>query len=172
MARSYLSRRVRIGRSAIAGDGLVCVEPIAAGEVVAVFAGDCLDRDEVEALPPDVRSRCVQIDEGVYLAPSPASTLNHSCAPNCALDGQVSVVARRPIAAGEELTVDDATRNGGDHDEFVCNCGVAECRGKITGHDWMLPELQRRYRGEFSPYLTRRIDALVAPAASRRAFAY
>jgi hypothetical protein len=35
----------------------------------------------------------------------------------------------------------------------------------------MLPELQLAYRGYFSPYLARRIAALVPAGAARRAFA-
>jgi hypothetical protein len=34
----------------------------------------------------------------------------------------------------------------------------------------MLPELQLRYRGSFSPYLANRIAALASVGASRRAF--
>ena len=59
-------------------------------------------------------------------------------------------------------------------------CGVSEqdflqpgmCRHKVTGHDWMLPELQRRYRGNFSPYLAKRISELASIGSERRAFAY
>jgi hypothetical protein len=35
----------------------------------------------------------------------------------------------------------------------------------------MLPELQMRYRGTFSPYLAARISSLVSTGAERRAFA-
>lgn len=69
--------------------------------------------------------------------------------------------AMRDIAAGEELTFDYAT--GDDDDwEMECRCGAATCRGRATGQDWRLPELQERYDGWFSPYLARKI------AASRR----
>jgi hypothetical protein len=30
----------------------------------------------------------------------------------------------------------------------------------VTGSDWALPELQKRYKGYFSPYLQRRIDRI------------
>ena len=38
----------------------------------------------------------------------------------------------------------------------------ASCRGLITGGDWKRPELQERYAGFFSSYITRKI-AEVAP---------
>ena len=46
------------------------------------------------------------------------------------------------------------------------------CRGKVTGNDWMLPELHLRYRGRFSPYLATRIASLASVGAERRAFSY
>ena len=52
--------------------------------------------------------------------------------------------------------------DGTPYDQFQCGCGAATCRGKITGEDWRRPELWKRYRGHFTPYLQRRIDALVA----------
>ncbi|CAB4851812.1 unannotated protein [freshwater metagenome] len=51
-------------------------------------------------------------------------------------------------------------------------CGVDTCRGKVTGQDWMLPDLQLRYRGWFSPYIANRIAVLSQPSGQRRAFAY
>ncbi len=51
---------------------------------------------------------------------------------------------------------------GSPYDEFECRFCEAACRHHITGDDWRLPELQRRYAGHFSPYLQRRIDRLKA----------
>jgi hypothetical protein len=62
--------------------------------------------------------------------------------------------------------------DGSDYDEFECACGARLCRGKVTGYDWMQPDLQLRYRGSFSPYLENRIAALVSIGAERRAFAF
>src|SRR4051794_25507389 len=175
MSVSYLTRSARAGLSIIDGRGAICVEPIRAGEVVAAFGGRCVRRDELVLLPPAQQARSTQIDDDLYLAaavdPEPAAVINHSCAPNCRLEGAVVLIADRPIAPGEELTFDYATRNGSDHDEFECTCGTADCRGKVSGHDWMLPEVQLRHRGSFSPYLARRIAALHEVGASRRAFA-
>jgi len=41
-------------------------------------------------------------------------------------------------------------------------CGEPTCRGLFTGLDWTKPELQTKYAGWFSPYLSRRIAALPA----------
>ena len=67
------------------------------------------------------------------------------------------LTARRAIAAGEELTSDYATMTSLAGWRMPCTCGSEDCRGAITGEDWRLPELGRRYRGRFSPFLNERI---------------
>ena len=161
------------------GDGRhasVATEPIRAGETIAAFGGRCITRDELELLSPGQQKRSIQIDDALFLAgapePEPADFINHSCDPNCGMSGSVLVVALRDIQLGDQLTYDFAMSDGCDYDEFECGCGAAQCRGKVTGHDWMLPELQLRYRGHFSPYLSRRIADLVSIGAERRVFAF
>ena len=59
--------------------------------------------------------------------------LNHSCAPNVGLEGQIAFVAMRDVAAGEELTFDYAMTDDEESLEMVCNCRAPESLGKITG---------------------------------------
>jgi hypothetical protein len=176
MSVSYLTPKARPVALGATGRGSIAAEPIAAGEVVAAFGGRCVTRDEFTLLPAQQQVRSIQIDEDLFLAgavePEPADFVNHSCEPNCTMKGSTVVVALRAIEVGEVITYDYATSDGSDYDEFECLCGAASCRGKVTGHDWMLPELQLRYRGQFSPYLAARIAALVSVGAERRAFAY
>jgi hypothetical protein len=117
----------------------------------------------------------IQIDDDLFLVTPitrvPGDTVGHACSPNCGIAAGVVVVAMRDIAVGELLSFDHAMTNGCDLDEFECACGAATCRHKVTGHDWMLPELQLAYRGYFSPYLAKRISGLVRTGAERRAFA-
>jgi hypothetical protein len=175
MGVCYLTPKARPSATSITGFGSFASEPITAGEVVAAFGGRCVTRDEFDLLPASQQVRSVQIDENLYMAgapePEPADFINHACEPNLGLTGNVVLVAMRDIAVGEELTYDYATTDGSDYDEFECHCGSLLCRGKVSGHDWMLPELQLRYRGSFSPYLTKRIASLVNVGAERRTFA-
>jgi|JI6StandDraft_1071083.scaffolds.fasta_scaffold364702_2 hypothetical protein len=176
MSASYLSPKARPVAVGAAGRGSVAVEEVAAGEVVAAFGGRCLTRDEFDLLPAGQQVRSIQIDEALFLAgspePEPADFINHSCEPNCGMRGNSVLVALRPIAVGEAITYDYATSDGCDYDEFECACGSTLCRGKVTGNDWMLPDLQLRHRGSFSPYLAARIAALASVGAERRAFSY
>jgi hypothetical protein len=144
------------------GMGSFAAEPIAAGETVAAFGGYVMTAAGLEHLDDDQRSRSIQIDEDLYMAPSvspePGDFVNHSCEPSCGLRGSVMVVAMRDIAVGEELTFDYAMCDSSPYDEFVCECDAPTCRRLITGGDWQDPELQTRYEGWFSPYLAQRIE--------------
>ena len=68
------------------------------------------------------------------------------------------LVARRNIATGEELTLDYALWEWDPTWKIdPCRCGTVNCRRVITGSDWKMLELQRRYKGHFSPYVTKLI---------------
>lgn len=158
----------------------VARSPITAGSVIAAFGGRCVTRAEFDQLGidhvgVDRQRRSIQIEDDLYMAGAPeaepADFVQHSCTPNCGMRGSVMVVTMRDIAAGEPLAYDYAMCDGSDYDEFECRCGAPTCRGKVTGQDWMLPQLQLRYRGFFSPYIARRISDLVTVGAERRAFA-
>jgi hypothetical protein len=175
MGVCYLTPKARPASNGTRGHCSVATDSIRAGETVAAFGGRCITRDELDLLSAGQQRRSVQIDDELFLAgapePEPADFVNHSCEPNCGMKGSVLVVALRDIEAGEELTYDFATTDGSDYDEFECACGSPLCRGKVTGHEWMLPELPLRSRGHFSPYLSRRIADLVSIGAERRVFA-
>jgi hypothetical protein len=67
------------------------------------------------------------------------------------------VASHARCPAGGELTIDYAMFN--DYDgSMQGQCGSAQCRGVIIGHDWRRPDLQEKYRGYFSRYLERRIQ--------------
>ena len=82
--------------------------------------------------------------------------LNHSCDANCWLVDEVTLAARRDIAAGEEITLDQGTWNIEDpyiEDQTPCGCGAANCRGMLTEEDWKRPDVGARYAGHFHPLI-------------------
>jgi SET domain-containing protein len=166
MDYNWLSPKAHARPAGSKGWGSFAVEPIAAGETVAAFGGWVLDRATLATLSEDRQSRSIQIDTDLYLVsadtPEAGDMLNHSCEPNCGLLGQSLLVAMRDIEVGEELCFDYAMCDASDYDEFQCLCGRPTCRGVVTGSDWRSPELQAKYDGWFSPYLSRRIAALPA----------
>lgn len=176
MGVCYLTPKAHTAPHGPVGHGAFATEFIVAGEVIAAFGGRCVSRNELDLLPAEQQSRSIQIEDTLYLAgapePEPADCVRHSCSPNAGMHGNTVLVALRDIAPGEAITYDFAMSDGSDYDEFECTCGSVQCRGKVTGNDWMLPELQLRYRGSFSPYLAQRIASLVSVGAERRAFAF
>ncbi len=148
--------------SAIHGRGLFANASIREGEVVAVIGGSLISDAELERLS---EHSSTAIGGGLNLLQASDDPLrfgNHSCAPNLWLTDEVTLVARRSIAAGEELTTDYATMTGFAEWHMQCNCGSASCRNVVRGTDWRLPELQGRYRGHFSPFLNERIASGLA----------
>lgn len=159
---SFLSPRLEARpATALEGMGVFARVPIAAQEVLAVWGGRVVDEAGLRDLTPRDRQLALQVEDGLYLAPSgppePADFVNHSCAPNAGLSGQVVLVSMRAIEPGEQVCYDYAMSESTPYDEFRCRCGAAECRGRVTGEDWRQPELQARYEGYFSPYLARKI---------------
>lgn len=147
------------------GWGLYAREPIHAGEVLLVWGGAIIPWTAFQHLPSDIKRYSIQVEEDLFLVPQwppeASAFINHSCAPNAGLLGQITLVAMRDIAPDEEICYDYAMSDGLPYDEFECHCGTPTCRGRVTGEDWRKPELWFRYAGYFSPYLQRRIHRLL-----------
>ena len=108
----------------------------------------------------------MQIADALFIAPTNEKDflhsmmcLNHSCSPNLGIRGDIVFVAMRDIVPGEELTVDYAMMDNVPDSHFICLCMMKECRKKITGEDWKKKELQKKYRGYFSAYITSLISS-------------
>ena len=161
--KSWITKARKGEGSAIEGRGVHAIEPIGAGEVVAVKGGHIVDGGTVAALPSD--SELTPIAEDHFLAALSSSEyegvmmlVNHSCEPNLGMAGNVVLVSMHDIAPGEELTIDSLPIIGDPKFSMTCRCGQASCREVISGADWRRSDLQARYRDWFSWYLARRIE--------------
>ncbi|MFM8803665.1 MAG: cyanophycin synthetase, partial [Planctomycetia bacterium] len=139
---------VRSGRQ---GRTVMAVRPIAVGETVLRAWGPQAAR----------RSRhSMQVDVDTHILPDGVMVLvNHSCEPNCGVQirlasREIEVRALRPIAAGEEITLDYNTfeyeldQGGGQ-----CTCGAAGCRGRVPGFKHLAAEVKARYGEYIAEYL-------------------
>ena len=163
MPASYRSPKTRIRRSPIHGRGLFATRPMRKGEIVAIKGGHILDRRTLAKVRRRIAASYIQIDDGFYIGATRQAEvrrnkiyINHSCEPNLGFRGQVTLVARRAIKAGEELTYDWAMEEDAPA-RTPCACRARRCRKTLTGQDWRKPALQRRYRGYFSTYLQAKI---------------
>jgi hypothetical protein len=145
------------------GHFVVSDTPIESGETIVIWAGAEITLVEALALTPKEQDYLLQVDDDCFLlAPldelCTADFINHSCEPNCGFSNSVTLVAMRPIRAGEVLTFDYAMCDTNPFVAFDCLCRSASCRGRFTGDDWKDPALQRRYAGWFAPHVQRLID--------------
>ena len=156
---TWFDSRLAPAPSRIHGTGLIATAPIGEGEVVMVWGGTLWTRAQLEAgeVPPCSFSF---IDNDLLLAGAEDGLdyfVNHSCDPTVWMADAVTVVTRREVAAGEEITGDYALWEA--EDAYLvesCTCGADVCRGVVRGTDWQRPELQQRYAGHFLPYIERR----------------
>ena len=164
---SWLHPDVGIGPSPIAELGLFARAVIAPGAIVSRLGGRLVTGRELQRIfcesarrpdRPYVDAITAGDDLHLVLPPGqPNHYGNHSCDPNLWWADAYTLVARRTIEAGEEVTNDYATSTGTATFAMACCCGSSLCRGVVTGDDWRLPELQARYGDHWIPNLLARI---------------
>lgn len=155
--------------SSIEGFGIFAARPFAAGAWIA-------DVPVVREITPDAPIRedrgerhdhCSYPDGKVLLVGDPLRHVNHSCDPNAwerfGEGTSSALVARRAIAAGEEITIDYAINTSGG-DRWPCRCGARRCRGIVEGEFFNLSTaLQREYRPFLAEWFLRRHGERLAP---------
>jgi uncharacterized protein len=169
LERSWISSKLAPGNSKIHGVGVIANAPIARGEKLMEFGG--LPIDGADVATELYRERSVwTVGDDLFLAllksdplPSLDENLNHSCDANSWLTDEVTLAARRDIAAGEEITLDQGTWNFEEDeytwDEDSCSCGSAHCRKNLTRTDWKQPGVQQRYADHFHPMIQKMIES-------------
>ena len=159
--RSWLSPKLEVRPSQIEGMGLFATSAIAEGEPVSVMGGRAMTNQDFVAYAATVeRWSAAAVDEDLNVVQDDDDPLrrgNHSCDPELWMADELALIARRPVAPGEEATVDYAVMTVEETWTMPCRCGRRGCRGTVTGSDWRRADLQARYRGHFSPFIERRI---------------
>ena len=159
----------------------------AAGEPVEVRSGSlgrtvCAARDLaagetiLKAWGPQLPCRTrhsMQVDVDTHILPDGVIVfVKHSCEPNCGAlirSGvrEIEMRALRPIAAGEELSLDYETFEHEIGDAAgSCPCGAARCRGRVAGYKHLAADVRARY-GEFiAEYLRLRDTGATVPVGA------
>lgn len=138
---------LRVVISGIHGYGVIAARDFAPGELVADVEGIAWNAGTEDL---DDRYSLWLVDDWYFDMVDQTRWINHSCAPNCEIEGDVAkdgkspwarVVAVRAIRAGEEVTYDYAFDA-----ELAepCSCGAATCRGWIVDEDQLAELRQRR----------------------------
>jgi uncharacterized protein len=165
----WVDEVVIVNHSVIHGRGLFANSDLDAGRVVIRLGGRLVSSSELERLVDAATGYIdtVAVYEDVHLVLPSGTTVhygNHSCDPNLWHTSPYEIATRRPVAVGEELTVDYGTHSAGAGFSMRCACGALTCRGAVTSEDWRCPELQgATYRGHWAPVLEERIRRLCEP---------
>jgi hypothetical protein len=162
-ARTWFDPRIEVRPSPLGGCGLFASAPIRAGEKVIVWGGASYTDEAGAQEAARAGKALMQWDSQVYSVETDdddiAYKINHGCDPNVWMQDAFTLVARRAIAAGDEVLADYALWETSEAyvAPWECYCGSPICRTRITGRDWRRPDLRERYRGHFSPMLENRI---------------
>jgi len=161
MIKSFVSKKIVIKNSVIHGKGMFAKEFIKKGEVVFIKGGHILEKSEVFA--SEIINSYLPIDDLYFIGAKNAEEeeliklyINHSCNPNCGLRGEITFVAIMDINKNEELKCDYAFIDNDDY-SFNCTCGEKNCRKIITGTDWRMPDIQKKFKTYFATYLKQKI---------------
>ncbi len=151
-----LNPAVKKKQSPIDGCGLIAETPIRKGEVI--WKLDEHDRiftpAQGRALPPEVQLQPLQYGDR-YILNDGMRFINHSCDPTVWCEGDDTMVARRDIAAGEELAFDYPTREVEPPYRFRwrCRCGARNCRKSISSRDCLDKKFQEIYKGHMPSWV-------------------
>jgi hypothetical protein len=150
--------------SRLHGKGLVATAEIQKGETVWRFddSSQRLSLNDIEEWDSDslweFSVYAYQIGEDEYVFPKDIDKyMNHSCDPNSWGD-EYTLVARRDIHPGEEVTYDYSTSALSPYFSMMCNCGARICRKTITSLDYLDPPWQEIYGRNLPSYTLQRIE--------------
>lgn len=146
-----LHEHVEVRTSSIEGLGLFAGRPFYAGQHIRQInvVREVTPTSPLRQELGERANHCDYPDGKVVLLGFPDRHINHSCDPNAYVlyEGDLSLlVARRDIAAGEEITCDyNINITGGT--AWPCHCGTARCSGTVLGDFFRLPlNVQREYQ--------------------------
>jgi len=140
----------KIKKSNIDNKGLYAAKNIKAGRKIINYKGKIITVKETE------ENKKFDNDKAIYLFNlnskydldgdfeyNAARLINHSCNPNCEVDGKglkLWIFALRDIKKGEELSYDYGFGYDKDYKQFVCRCGAKNCVGYIVreGSRWRI----------------------------------
>ena len=134
------------------GELIRALRPLRQGELVFFLTGETVDA-------PNKYTIQLSASQHVLTRRALWRLVNHSCEPNVVVDiANRRMVARRDIAAGEELTFDYNTTEWSMASPFECGCGQAGCVTNVRGFRHLSSEQRQRITGRLSPYLATRIN--------------
>lgn len=160
------SPKLELYESFKCGTGVRARALIEKGESLGIFGGHIVPLAKRNLLARELEHFYFQVSDELILThvsieqvrQSKIEFINHSCEPNAGFRGQIELIALKNIEPREIISFDYAICTSETEFEMECFCEAGECRRRITGKDWKIPALQKKYKGYFQPYLERKIE--------------
>ena len=140
----------KIKKSKIDNKGLYASKDIKDRSKIIEYKGKILTKKEVEKNPKFDNEKAIYLfninkkyDLDGDFKYNTARLINHSCNPNCEVDGRglkLWIFALRNIKKGEELSYDYGFGYDKDYKDYICKCGAKNCCGYIVreGSRWRI----------------------------------
>ena len=140
----------KIGYSKINNKGLFANKDIKKGTKIINYVGKIITKKETDTNPKFDNSKAIYLynlnsryDLDGDFSYNTARLINHSCNPNCEVDGKglkLWISSIRDIKKGEELSYDYGFGYDEDYKQFPCKCGFKNCCGYIVreGSRWRI----------------------------------
>jgi SET domain-containing protein len=133
----YACFRLRVAASTIHRWGVYADEPIPSGKKIIEYTGERINRRETKKRSEGPLHYMFTLDNywtiDGSVGGSGAEYINHCCDPNIyawVTQGHILYMCKRPIAKGEELTIDYHFAK--NVEKVPCRCGAKNCRGTIN----------------------------------------
>ena len=148
----------KVKKSNIDNRGLYAAKNIKAGTIVIHYKGKLITKKETEKNPKYDNDKAIYLfnlnsryDLDGDFANNTARLINHSCSPNCEVDGKglkLWIYALKDIKKGEELSYDYGFGYDENYKDFVCKCRAKNCCGYIVreGSRWRIKKDAKRSR--------------------------
>tara|TARA_X000000368_G_scaffold356220_1_gene298200 strand:- start:492 stop:962 length:471 start_codon:yes stop_codon:yes gene_type:complete len=151
-----MKKLYKIKRSKIDNRGLYAATNIKKDTKIIEYKGKIITVKETETNPKFDNDKAIYLfnlnkkyDLDGDFKYNTARLINHSCDPNCEVDGvglKLWIYAVRYIKKNEELTYDYGFSFDKDYKDFPCRCGAKKCVGFIVNSQsrWRIKKLKKR----------------------------
>lgn len=163
------NKKVEVRTDHPLGRGLFATQDIAKGEFIGGLYGAFHEAPDAMSLPEDCRDHVMQCGNTIWrgneFETEAVQYLNHSCDPNCGVQGLFDFVAMRDIKAGEELTTDYAMQDDSNWEipDGGCLCGASTCRNEILPYRKLSPAEKDAYNNYVSHWLLHKYTICSCP---------
>ena len=151
-----MKKLYKIKKSKIDNRGLYAATNIKKNTKIIEYKGKIITVKETETNPKFDNNKAIYLfnlnkkyDLDGDFTYNTARLINHSCDPNCEVDGvglKLWIYAVKDIKKNEELTYDYGFSFDKDYKDFPCRCGAKKCVGFIVNSQsrWRIKKSRKR----------------------------